>query len=77
MLIAIFLIFPSVKPYFTMEPEDATVQSGESVRFVCEVAGDPEPVVVSNLELDIRVSIKLEDPTAKLCEHHFLFCYIL
>ena len=45
-----------------MEPEDATVQSGESVRFVCEVAGDPEPVVVSNLALDIRVSIKLEDP---------------
>ena len=43
-----------------MEPEDATVQSGESVRFVCEVAGDPEPVVVSNLALDIRVSIKLD-----------------
>ena len=36
-----------MKPYFTMEPEDVTVQSGDSVRFVCEVAGDPEPVVVS------------------------------
>ena len=36
----------AVKPYFTMEPEDVTVQSGDDVRFVCEVAGDPEPVVV-------------------------------
>ena len=39
--------FILVKPYFTMEPEDVTVQSGDSVHFVCEVAGDPEPVVVS------------------------------
>ena len=48
-----FFNFLAVKPYFTMEPEDATVQSGDSVRFVCEVAGDPEPVVVSKPSVNV------------------------
>jgi hypothetical protein len=40
----------SVKPYFLLEPEDVTAQSGDNVHLSCEVGGDPDPVLVWHRE---------------------------
>ncbi len=34
-----------MKPHFLREPEDLTVQSGETAAFSCSAAGDPDPEV--------------------------------
>ena len=41
--------FP-VKPHFTREPEDATVESGSPASFSCSVSGDPRPEVTWHRE---------------------------
>ena len=39
-----------VKPYFTREPDDVTVISGNNAIMTCEVGGDPEPTIMWHRE---------------------------
>ena len=40
-----FLFFP-VKPHLLSDPEDMTVTTGQNVKMVCNVSGDPEPQII-------------------------------
>ncbi len=46
---SVCFLFP-VKPHFTREPEDATVESGSPASFSCSVSGDPRPEVTWHRE---------------------------